>query len=112
MAQPVMLKVYGNLWPASPQLKDRLSMLCTSCLPPESQIVELDVDLLRISFEGIFFPLKEVLDCIKPSLENNTRGKLDVLDLEAWTLQRHIFANGKITCRSAPLNNILDYSGH
>ena len=40
------------------------------------------------------------------------QGKLDVLDLENWRLTRHLFDQGRIRSSSAPLNNVLDYSGH
>ena len=40
------------------------------------------------------------------------QGKLDVLDLENWRMTRHAFRDGVLHSSAAPLNNVLDYSGH
>lgn len=113
MSQPVLLKVYGNLAPASKKLATRLTAILAECLPEQEQApLVLDGDLLKISFEGIYFPLDEVLSLLESSLTGNESGKLDVLDLEAWYLTRYLFQSGKILCLQAPLNNVLAYSGH
>ena len=113
MSQPVLLKVYGNLYPADAADLEALARAAASCVRegPE-EVVTLEGDLLRISFEGLFFPVDEVLEALAAVLRPEQKGKLDVLDLEAWTLTRHLFADGRISSRSAPLNNVLDFSGH
>ena len=68
--------------------------------------------MARVSFEGVYFPVDEVLAALARHLRPEHQGKLDVLDLENWRLTRHLFDQGRIRSSSAPLNNVLDYSGH
>lgn len=110
MSQPVLLKVYGNLCPASKALADAINEQCRLCA--DAPVAALDDNLLRISFEGIWFPVDEVLQLVQKQLTPAQTGKLDALDLEDWKLYRHVFQNGEIISRSMPLNNVLDYSGH
>lgn len=113
MSQPVLLKVYGNLYPADAAAHAVLARACATCVPDGTdEVVTLEGDLVRISFEGLFFPVDEVLEALAATLKPEQKGKLDVLDLEAWTLTRHLFADGRIVSRAAPLNNVLDFSGH
>ena len=60
----------------------------------------------------LFFPVEDVLAVLREHLRPEHKGKLDVLDLEGWRLFRHVFMQGRIDSHSAPLNNVLDYSGH
>lgn len=78
----------------------------------EEEAVTLEGDLLRISFEGLYFPVEETLAAVAARLRPDQTGKLDVLDLENWRLERHVFADGRISSGAAPLNNVLDFSGH
>ena len=113
MSQPVLLKVYGNLYPADAADLEALSRASASCVQEGSDaVVTLAGDLLRISFEGLFFPVDDVLAALAAILKPEQKGKLDVLDLEDWRLTRHLFAEGRISSRSAPPNNVLDFSGH
>ena len=111
----VLLKVYGNLWPAPEGLLQRLEPICAEAMTQEDDDgiprVCQEGDLLRISFEGLYFPVDEVLDAIAAVLTPAQQGKLDVLDMDGWRLERHVFANGKIVTKSTSLNNVLDYSG-
>lgn len=107
----MLVKVYGHVWPAGSAMLDALGAV----LAPQAdaaEVLELDGDLLRLSFEGIYFPLEEVLEALVPHLGADSRGKIDYLDLDAWTLTRHSIAEGGVACSSASLNNVLDYSGH
>lgn len=106
-----MLKVYGNFCPANELLFQKMTGACASAVSLEQPVVFLEGDLLRISFEGVYFPVDEVLTVFQDYITLNARGKLDYLDLENWTMTRYIFKNGKISSSSAPLNNVLDYSG-
>lgn len=110
MTQPVTLKAYGNIYPATENLRDALGKLCALAIPPAS--CQAKDGMLLISFEGVYFPTQEILAAIEAALDKTQRGKLDVLDIEGWVLERYIFANGAITSKRAPLNNVLDYSGH
>lgn len=113
MSQPVLLKVYGNLFPADEADFTALARAAASCVGEGADgPVTLTGDLLRISFEGLYFPVEDVLEAVAARLSPQQQGKLDVLDLEAWRLTRHLFAKGRISSRAAPLNNVLDFSGH
>ncbi|WP_165075076.1 MULTISPECIES: hypothetical protein [unclassified Desulfovibrio] len=113
MSQPVLLKVYGNLFPAEEADREALAQACAGRVPAgDGEAVLREGDLVRISFEGLYFPVEDVLEAIAARLRPAQQGKLDVLDLEAWRLTRHLFAEGRFTSRTAPLNNVLDFSGH
>ena len=112
MSQPVLLKVYGNLFPADEADREALAKACADRVPAECDAVLREGDLVRISFEGLYFPVEELLEALAERLAPGQQGKLDVLDLEAWRMTRHLFADGRITSRGAPLNNVLDFSGH
>ncbi len=111
-----LIKVYGHLWPIDVQLSARLDAICQGALPePAPGIAPVfcrDGNLGRISFEGIYFPLDDLLALLARELTPAMQGKLDLLDLENWRLVRHSFVGGAITSASAPLNNVLAYSGH
>lgn len=110
-----LLKVYGHIYPADSALEGDLQNALSSAIADEiSSDVPLlyrDKDMLRISFEGRYFPEEDVLAALEQHLTDSQQGKLDVLDLEAWRLRRYFIAHGEIQSRSASLNNVLDYSG-
>lgn len=113
MSQPVLLKVYANIWPVTRDILTALVPVLAQCLPePEEPVAAWNAKLLTISFEGIYFPAEEVLSILKTGLHEDSQGKLDIIDLENWRLQRTVFRNGSWRTNSAPLNNVLDYSGH
>lgn len=111
VSQPVLLKVYGGFKPASTALCAALAQIAASALPAENACVNLAGDLCSLSFEGIYFPIEEALTAIREHADAKTDGRLDVLDLENWTLCRHEIGGGKISTHSQGLNNVLDYSG-
>lgn len=111
MSQPILIKAYGSLWPAGPDLARELRGIA-ALAQPEAAEVDLDGDLLRIAFEGVYFPGDEFAAAIGRNLDQGMRGRLDILDLEAWRLRRLAVANGAISESRAPLNNVLAYSGH
>lgn len=39
-------------------------------------------------------------------------GKIDLIDMEAWTLTRAAFSGTEITVKTVGLNHVLAYSGH
>ena len=115
MRESVQLKVYGHVWPAGADLLASLNALSGEVMGRADEdipLFELDGDLLRVSFEGIWFPVEETLAALRAGLTPASHGKLDVLDLDAWTLTRHVFAGEAVHSSSAPLNHVLDYSGH
>lgn len=112
MSQPVLLKIYGNIAPVDARLGAELAAVAKSAWPPENAHAEMNGDMLLVSFEGVYFPLEEALEAISKYLTKNSAGKLDALDIENWRLVRHLFKDGSINVKTAPLNNVLDYSGH
>jgi hypothetical protein len=114
MSRQPLLKVYGHIYPVDDALYAALEHACADAMPDEDDIpvLEHDGDMARFSFEGTYFPLDEVLAVLTAHVRAEHQGKLDILDLEAWKLTRHTFAQGRISVHSAPLNNVLDYSGH
>ncbi|MDD4701701.1 MAG: hypothetical protein PHI96_05725 [Desulfovibrio sp.] len=114
MSREPLLKVYGHVYPVSAVCYADLAAACADALPDAEDIpvLERDGDMARISFEGVYFPVDEVLEVLARHLGAEHKGKLDVLDMEGWRLTRHVFEGGRITSSSAPLNNVLDYSGH
>ena len=53
-----------------------------------------------------------MVEAFRAHLTPDMQGKLDVLDMDGWRLTRHVFTGGQVKSSSAPLNNVLDYSGH
>lgn len=112
MSQPVLLKVYGSIHPAEESLSNALSQIAANAIPYDGHIITVYKDIIGISFEGIYFPVDETLSTIKKYLHGNETGRLDILNLEEWKLQRHKIANGHISGQSVPLNNVLAAAGH
>lgn len=110
----VLVKVYGNIYPAPTSLCTLVQEICRSgCIEADTDIpvVEHCGDLLRISYEGPYFPLDDLLESLVPRLEAGMQGKIDYIDLEAWTLTRHRIDGLTLHVTSAPLNNVMDYAG-
>ncbi len=68
--------------------------------------------LLRISFEGLYFPLQEVMAALEARLPPQATGRLDYLDLDNWTLTRYERRDGIFVSGTRGLNHVLDHSGH
>ena len=90
----VLVKAYGSLHPADEAALSAVSGVLEDWYLPDA--VELKGDLLRISHEGEYF------------LTEASEGKLDYLDLEAWTLRRFFFRHGRVSERTASLDRALD----
>ncbi|MDR1776816.1 MAG: hypothetical protein LBR31_03165 [Desulfovibrio sp.] len=112
MSQPVLVKVYGYVRPASEALHAELDALCARAIADVSagQAVTREDDMLLLCFEGQYFPVEEALEIFAHLLGREHDGKLDVLDTENWRLTRHVFADGAIRTHSASLNSVLDHS--
>jgi hypothetical protein len=108
----ILVKVYGCIYPASDALCADLDKICAQAVPRERSvpILRREEEMLHISFEGLHFPEKEVLETLTLHPDRNRRGKLDVLDIEHWLLTRHVFDGGLRSSR-ADLNSVLDYAG-
>ena len=104
--RPVLMKAYAGLHPV-----DERALAAVEAVLGDWHIrdaAELRGDLLRIAFEGDYFPGEEVAAALKAFLTPESRGKLDVMDLEAWTLQRFFFDHGHLFSRTASLNQALE----
>lgn len=114
MTRQPLLKVYGHVYPVSQTFFADLAQACVTALPDDADepVLTQEGDMARFSFEGSYFPVEEALEALTRHLRPEHQGKLDVLDLENWRLVRHVFARGRVTSSSAPLNNVLDHSGH
>ena len=103
-------KTHGHLFPADGRVLDAVNAVLTDWNIPEC--TELEGDIFRISFEGVFFPLDDVLDALRPLLCAESSGKIDLIDMENWTLTRAAFSGAEITTKTVGLNHVLAYSGH
>ena len=52
-----------------------------------------------------------LLLALKPFLREDSRGRLDEIDLEAWTLRRWFFDYGRLMSRRASLDQALESCG-
>lgn len=114
MTQSPLCKVYGHVYPLSDALYAALEAAMTGCMGQESDEAALvrEGDMARVSFEGIHFPEDEVVAALRAHLRPDMQGKLDCLDLENWRLTRYRFEAGEVRASAAPLNHVLDFSGH
>jgi hypothetical protein len=116
MRESVHIKVYGHCYPAPAGVYEALLAVSAQAIgaaDSDIPVVEQEGDMVRLSFEGDYFPTEDLLHCLAAHLAPQCKGKVDVLDLDAWTLVRHSIEGGQI--HSAPprsLNHVLDYSGH
>ena len=71
-------------------LEDCLSALHKLCREwyLEESVFSLEDNILQISYEGDYFPYEEVAKILAKYVSQTSKGKLDYIDLEAWTLQR------------------------
>lgn len=109
-----LVKAYGHVYPVTPALYAALESALRDALNEDEDVPLLcqEGDMARISMEGSYFPEDEVVEAFRTHLAPDMQGKLDVLDMDGWRLTRHVFADGQVKSSSAPLNNVLDYSGH
>ena len=105
--RPVIVKAYGGFSPATEETLEAVQAVLRSWFI-EEDAAELSKDMLSIGFEGDAFPDDEVVEALKPFLCERTWGKLDVIDLEAWTLHRYIFTGGQLADHTATLDKALD----
>lgn len=103
-------KAYGHLFPADRHVADAVDAVLSDWNIPEC--TEREGDIFRISFEGVFFPLDDVLEALRPLLCAESSGKIDLINMENWTLTRATFSGTEITVKTVGLNHVLAYSGH
>ena len=112
MAARALAKAYAALSRADENTLAAVEQAGQQALGHESPWVFLEGDTLRISWEGLYFPLEDVLLALAATLGNGSEGKLDYLDLEEWTLTRYVPGPHGLQASKRDLNHVLDYSGH
>lgn len=103
-------QAHGHLFPADARVLDAVNAVLVDWNLPEC--TELEGDLFRLCFEGVFFPLDDVVEALRPLLRAESSGKIDLIDRENWTLTRAAFSGTTVTTRTVGLNHVLAYSGH
>ncbi len=112
MSQPVLIKVYAAFTPCPEALRAELESACSQAMGDgEEPVVSMLGDMVRLSFEGLYFPVDDVAAVAERLAAAGATGKMDVLDLENWRLTRLTAGNGRLDRRSNTLNSVLDYSG-
>lgn len=54
----------------------------------DTNIFSLDNNMIHMSYEGDYFPHEETAEILGKYITEKSTGKMDVIDLEAWTLER------------------------
>lgn len=111
----VLVKVYAAFSDADEACRDAVAGAGGGALGTGEPWLFLEDGLLRISWEGMYFPLDEVVAALEHSLGAAAEGKLDYLDLDAWTLTRYVADGsgaGRFVSTTRSLNQVLEYSGH
>ena len=109
----ILVKVYAGLHPADTACADSVRRAGAAAVQDSGEVwLFHERDLLRISFEGMYFPEEEVLAALEACLPAQAQGRMDVLDLENWELRRYAREDGKFRLVRRNLNHVLDYSGH
>ena len=98
--QDTLVKAYGMLRPADGDALSAAEGVLSSWFIEDA--VDLDDGALWIHHEGTYFPHEELASALAPFLCPASTGKMDIMDLEAWTLCRYYFspsdaAKGRIT---------------
>lgn len=114
MAHTPLCKVYGHVYPCGDTLYGALIQAVSGVMGQEEDepVLVREGDMARISFEGVYFPVEDVVQALREELTPAVQGKLDYLDLENWRLTRYRLEAGEVRQSSAPLNNVLAFSGH
>lgn len=116
MPPPVPVKVYAAFSPLEHDVLGEILAAAKTAIPTQyaddAPCAEQDGTLFRLAFEGLYFPLDEVLEALCKILPRDAEGKIDYLDMEAWTLTRHVWQDGEFCVSTRSLNHVLDYSGH
>ncbi len=115
----IIIKAFGYLEPVNEVCLQELHNLCSSWYLDEN-IFRLEDNGLHIYHEGEYFPHEDITEILAKYLQQESLGKLDIIDYEAWTLQRYFFEfsyqkeedlkKGKIYSRSSSLDHALEAS--
>ena len=106
------IKVYAAFAPVSANMAEVLAPLGAQAITEEDgPWIWVEGDTLRISFEGVYFPVEDVVEALEANLPLACKGKLDVLLLDDWELHRYVWQDGAFVVGKRSLNHVLSYSG-
>lgn len=115
----IIIKAFGYFEPATEACLQELRELCASWYLDE-QVFTLEGNGLHIYHEGEYFPGEEVSAILAKYITENSQGKLDIIDYEAWTLRRYFLeaqyqrgedlARGIVYSRASSLDHALEAS--
>lgn len=103
--EQIIVKVYGHVSPASEGMLDAVR-------PIADDAVALEGTMLLVSFEGMYFMIEEFMEALAPHLARGCEGRIDYIEMDAWTLTRFWIKDGLVSSSSASLNQVMAYSGH
>ena len=108
----ILVKVYAGLYPADAACVEAVRQAGSAACPAGGEAwLFHEGEVLRISFEGAYFPEDEVLAACEACLPAHAQGKIDVLDVEAWELRRYAREDGTFRLFRRGLNQVLEYAG-
>ena len=108
----ILIKVYAGLHPADAACAEAVRQAGSAALHDSGDVwLFHEGDVLRISFEGLYFPEDEVLAALEACLPAHAQGKMDVLDMEGWELRRYAREGGSFRLSRRGLNHVLEYAG-
>ena len=106
------IKVYAAFTPVTASMAEELASLGAQAITEEdAPWTWVEGDTLRISFEGVYFPVEDVVEALEANLPPACNGKLDVLLLDDWELHRYVWQGGAFVLGKRSLNHVLSYSG-
>jgi len=111
-------RVYAGFSPAHEACRLAVENAGITALGTDIPWLFLKGDILQITWEGVYFPLDEVLQALSACLPPEAEGKIDFLDLEGWSLTRHVLLQGtkpgqpdRFSIAIRCLNHVMDHSG-
>ena len=106
----VQMKTYGAFYPCTQEQYDALTHLQQYAMGNDEPWLLFEGDMIRVSFEGVYFPEDDFIEAITPMLTTNHTGKLDVIDMDSWAITRYVWDAGQWKKGQRGLNDVLDYS--
>ena len=115
----VIIKAFGHFEPAAEACIRELSALCAEWYLGE-EVFTAENNMLHRYHEGEYFPHEETARILAKYINEDSRGKLDIVDYEAWTLRRYFLQmqyqrkedleKGIVYFRTSSLNHALEAS--
>ncbi|NCC23741.1 MAG: hypothetical protein EOM25_00880 [Deltaproteobacteria bacterium] len=103
MAHAPRLKLYATIKGAS---EPDLDVLCS--LGPEFEVCRQGPGTADIAYEGGYMAHEEIVDLISRSVARQGRAWIDVIDVEAWEMERYLIDPEGTLSKTIPLNEALE----